>query len=111
MRCPCARMCGQGRGTRMDSPMISPVLQSLFIRHGFDGSTWEFAALVNGGCALLRDGTPVSTAEWRWPCVEQLLGEFLRVTTAYALEVPSDVVAAAAAAAAAAEGGLPGDTG
>jgi hypothetical protein len=94
----------------MDSPMFVQVSQSLFIRHGFDGSTWEFAALANGGCALLRDGAAVTTADGTEPCVEQLLGEFLRVTTAYAVEVPSDV-AAAAAAAAVQDGVLPGDTG
>ena len=68
----------------MDSQMAAQVSQSLFIRNGFDGSTWEFAALVNGGCALLRDGAAVTTADGTEPSVEQLLQEFFRVTTAYA---------------------------
>jgi hypothetical protein len=74
----------------MDSPMIPQVSQSLFIRHGFDGSSWEFAALADGGCALLRDGSAVTTADGTEPSVEQLLQEFFRVTTAYAVEVPCD---------------------
>lgn len=58
------------------------VAQSLFIRTGPDGHTWEFASLADGGCALLRDGHVVSAGDGSDDAVALVLREFLTASGA-----------------------------
>lgn len=51
--------------------------QSLFVRQGPDGRTWEFAATDDGGCAVLCDGSVVAHGDSREETVAELLGQFL----------------------------------
>ena len=66
----------------MDARVVR-VSQSLFARTAGDGHTWEFAALAGGGCALLRDGQPVESADGSDEAVARLLEAFINRTGPY----------------------------
>lgn len=63
----------------MDARIVR-VSQSLFIRTGRDGGTWEFASLDDGGCVLLRDRHVVAVGGGSDEAVERLMQEFVRQT-------------------------------
>ena len=63
----------------MDARIVR-VSQSLFVRPGRDGGTWEFASLDDGGCVLLRDRHVVAVGGASHEAVDRLMEEFLRQT-------------------------------
>jgi hypothetical protein len=61
---------------------VPQVAQSLFVRTGPDGHTWEFTSLADGGCALLRDGQVVAAGDGSEGSVAFLLQAFLGASAA-----------------------------
>lgn len=63
----------------MDARIVQ-VSQSLFVRPGRDGGTWEFASLDDGGCVLLRNRHVVAVGGASHEAVDRLMEAFLRQT-------------------------------
>ncbi len=59
----------------MDATTLG-IKQSLFIYTSPAGETWEFVALVNGGCAAVREGTVVDSGDESEESVRRLMEMF-----------------------------------